>query len=300
MAPKKKNRKAINNPARGFATTSVASKTKPLIENAVETGETSPSIDESELVQEKDGSSIPLEKELHELSPEELEKQLEESDLQLLLERHSEKVRRDVARQINKCQTEKRLLRAQAEPLQTRSWLPPEIMDMIMQTVETELSPGFETRISRKIVANKELSDDDLCIKIWTLKQILVQIGFPLGFCQDSLKKLLICAQNPAIHEFLTERDDIWGLDWCLDWLALHCEDQEAPSYLPTRRQPVGTPILGQLQLKELGSGKSDDGKDTFSPLHVQYLLQSSGCSETFKSVIRNASVQCQRQPTGW
>ncbi|KAI4101868.1 MAG: hypothetical protein L6R37_004743 [Teloschistes peruensis] len=259
MAPKKKNRKAINNPARGFATTSVASKTKPLIENAVETGETSPSIDESELVQEKDGSSIPLEKELHELSPEELEKQLEESDLQLLLERHSEKVRRDVARQINKCQTEKRLLRAQAEPLQTRSWLPPEIMDMIMQTVETELSPGFETRISRKIVANKELSDDDLCIKIWTLKQILVQIGFPLGFCQDSLKKLLICAQNPAIHEFLTERDDIWGLDWCLDWLALHCEDQEAPSYLPTRRQPVGTPILGQLQLKELGSGKSDD-----------------------------------------
>ncbi|KAL9582317.1 MAG: hypothetical protein Q9212_003364 [Teloschistes hypoglaucus] len=258
MAPKKKNKKAISNPARGFATTSVASKTKSLIEDTVVTGERSPLVDESERVQEESGSSIPREKELHKLSPEELEKQLEESDLQLFLERHSEKVRRDVARQLNKCQTEKRLLRAQAEPLQTRSWLPPEIMDMIMQTVETELSPGIDTRISRKAIANKDVSDDDLCIKIWILKQILVQLGFPLCFCQDALKNLLICAQNPAVHESLTERDDIWGLDWCLDWLALHCEDQEGPSYLPTRRQPVGTPVLEQLQSNELSSGKSD------------------------------------------
>ncbi|KAL8640168.1 MAG: hypothetical protein Q9228_002882 [Teloschistes exilis] len=287
MAPKKKNRKAINNPARGFATTSVASKTRSLIENTVETEETSPSIDESERVQEEDGPSIPLEKELHELSPEELEKQLEESDLQLFLERHSEKVRRDVARQINKCQTEKRLLRAQAESLQTRSWLPPEIMDMIMQTVEIELSPGFDTHISRKIVANKELSDDDLCIKIWTLKQILVQLGFPLGFCQDALKKLLICAQNPAVHEFLTERDDIWGLDWCLEWLALHCEDREAPSYLPTCRQPVGTPILEQLQSKELDSGKFDDAaaarrsNQSFAPLRYNANGSPQGGEDT-------------------
>ncbi|KAL8690220.1 MAG: hypothetical protein Q9218_004283 [Villophora microphyllina] len=261
MAPKKKNKKAVNNPARGFATTSVASKAKSSIEDPTEIEVPCPILNTIERVQKELGADVPCEREVHELSPEELEKRLEESDLQLFVEKHGEKVKRDIARQINKCQTEKRLLRAQAESLQTRSWLPPEIMDMILLTVKTEPPPGSHVRTSRKAGVDNDLSQDDLCVKIWTLRRTLVQLGFPLNLCQDTLKDLLIFVQESAVHESLTERDNIWGFDWCLDWLALHCEAQEAPSYMPNRMQAIDTPLLDQLHSNESNGGTINDGK---------------------------------------
>ncbi|KAL8998155.1 MAG: hypothetical protein Q9169_002709 [Polycauliona sp. 2 TL-2023] len=229
MAPKRKGKKAASNPARGFATTSVASKTKVPDEES----RGSPVPDEQhskpDLGNESTGDRVE-EKELHELSPEELEKQLEESDLQIFVEKHLEKIKRDVSRQVSRLQTEKRLLRPQAEFLSTRSWLPPEIMALVAQTLDAERPLGKSGSGFQDTTNASAMSEDELCIKIWTLKQMLHQLGFPNDQSTESLQNLLKAAQIPSSRESLIGRDNIWGLDFCLDWLALHCETKVMPS----------------------------------------------------------------------
>ena len=248
MAPKRKNKKATSNPARGFATTSTASKAKVSPKEscgstAVDESQTQPIPDEAP----SDESHV--EKELHELSPEELEKQLEESDLQLFVEKHLEKIRRDVSRQVSKLQTEKRLLRPQAEHLSIKSWLPPEIMELIVQILDAEqlsVNPG---NTSRDITNPEALSEDDLCIKIWTLKEVLIKLGFPHDRCQEALQNLLKVAQGISSRESLVGKDSIWGLDRCLDWLAIHCEAQAMPPYDTDRigKNPMILPVRHHL-----------------------------------------------------
>ncbi|KAL8672099.1 MAG: hypothetical protein Q9168_003431 [Polycauliona sp. 1 TL-2023] len=242
MAPKRKNKKAASNPARGFATTSVASKAKALGDESPET--TTPDDHQSNPVVENEAAGdAPAEKELHELSPDELEKQLEESDLQLFVEKHHEKVKRDVSRQVSRLQTEKRLLRPQAEFLSTRSWLPSEIMDLVAQTLDAEELPVKASNGFQDLSNADTPYQDDLCIKIWTLKQVLVQLGFPNDQTEGSLRHLLKVAQLLSTRESLGGRDNIWGLDCCLDWLAMHCEAKAMPSYNTDRIGKTATTI---------------------------------------------------------
>ncbi|KAL8703327.1 MAG: hypothetical protein Q9201_003491 [Fulgogasparrea decipioides] len=248
MAPKKKTKKGASNPARGFATTSVASKSKNVVEDLTESTTPSPAPDIDNRLQKENDGHLSGEQDLHELAPEELEKRLEESDLDLFLEKHGEKMRRDVARQVTKLQTEKRLLRPQTEPLQIRPWLPPEIMATITESLETKQSlPNRALRSSNPSLGIK-LSEDDLCARIWTLRQVLVQLGFPFDLCQEALRYLLASVQESTVHEPLAGKDNVWGLDCCLDWLALHCEAQQAPSYASNLIQTAATPLVEEQQ----------------------------------------------------
>ena len=231
MAPKRKNKKAASNPARGFATTSTAPKAKvPPDESfgstAVANSQAHPLADEA-----PSGDNSHVEKGLHELGPEELERQLEESDLQLFVEKHLDKIRRDVSRQVSRLQTEKRLLRPQAEHLSIKSWLPPEIMELIVQNLDAEKLSYYPGNTSRDLSNTEALSEDDLCIKIWTLQEVLTKLGFPNDRCQEALQNLLNVAQVIPMRESLAGKESIWGLDCCLDWLAMHCEAQAMPSY---------------------------------------------------------------------
>ncbi|KAI4091962.1 MAG: hypothetical protein LQ344_003780 [Seirophora lacunosa] len=192
MAPKRKGKKPANNPARGFATVSTASKAKNLDENVTEHVVPRSVPDQHDVTQDPKDSNVPVEKELHQLSPEELERQLEESDLNLFLEKHREKVIRDVSRQINKLQTEKRLIRAQAEALQIHSWLSPEIIGLTVEAMETELL---------ELNGVSDLPGDDLTLKLWTLQQVLVQLGFPSHLLSSRTK----IASRPADSD--TESD---------------------------------------------------------------------------------------------
>ncbi|KAL8887744.1 MAG: hypothetical protein Q9215_004718 [Flavoplaca cf. flavocitrina] len=231
MAPKRKNKKAASNPARGFATTSTASKAKvPPDESfgstAVDNSQAQPLADEA-----PSGDDPHVAKGLHELSPEELERQLEESDLQLFVEKHLDKIRRDVSRQVSRLQTEKRLLRPQAEHLSIKSWLPPDVMELIVQNLGAEQLSYHPGNASRDLSNAEALSEDDLCIRIWTLQEVLTKLGFPNDRCQEALQNILNVAQGIPMRESLAVKDYIWGLDWCLDWLAMHCEAQAMPSY---------------------------------------------------------------------
>src|ERR1700753_2238578 len=124
----KKKKKPAANPTRGFATTSIASKPRVEpnatsdIENddALSTNQhptNSAQPDQSSVQQP--GTSGNQEKQLHELTPEELEEQLEKNDLQLFIETHGLKVAKNSQRQISKIQTEWRVLRSQSQSLYT-------------------------------------------------------------------------------------------------------------------------------------------------------------------------------------
>ena len=98
MAGKKK--KPAANPARGFATTSVASKPKPEATSSVEpsgvnTPDTNATMPAAKDDDTTNTSSAQPERELHELSPEELEAQLEASELQQFVEQYAAKVRKE-------------------------------------------------------------------------------------------------------------------------------------------------------------------------------------------------------------
>lgn len=253
MAPTRKKKKPTSNPARGFATVSIASKPKEVHVN--EESETAVAIQDEEPGKDDPvlSSSVAVDstsKELHELSPEELEIQLEESDLQLLVEKHGEKSRKDASRQITRLQTERRVLRTQAEPLSTQRWLPPELMLQITDQLMAQMPWGGLYVESDNKAKAQSIPEDDLAVRLWTLKQVLMKLGFLEARVQDAISQLL---QNEQLakHATLSQaKDFIWGLEECLDWLGLVCEPREMPDYEASRhdshpRQSLGVGLSG-------------------------------------------------------
>ena len=239
MAPNKKKKKPASNPARGFATTSTASKPKydeaRELETDIRLGESDgkvPSSPAEDGVHSEDLSSRKPEKALHELTPEELESQLENSGLQILVENHGEKLKKGASRQISQIQTEKRLLRSQAEHLDVRQWLPPEIMQIITDLLHAQdasygvLQANFEsTRLAT------DISEDDLLIKLWALRRLLPLLGFPERRTDLALCHLLKTTNKLGSQSLSSSKDSIWGFDECLAWLALDSDPADLPKF---------------------------------------------------------------------
>ena len=244
MAPSKKKKKPASNPARGFATTSTASKIKDSgaqeLEHAVysETTDTSVLPESVEKgIRSEDSTNKEPEKALHELTPEELESQLEDSALQNIVESHGEKTKKSVSRQVSRIQTEKRLLRSQAEYLGIRHWLPTEIIQIITDLLQVQgnsndsLQEAFQSNR-----AATHLPEDDLLIKLWALKSLLSLLGLSEQRIDLALRYLLkkICDLGP--QSLSSGRDSVWGLEECLAWLALNSEPADLPSFEGSER----------------------------------------------------------------
>ena len=239
---KNKKKKPAANPARGFATTSIASKPKPQksepdsadefstkdsqnISSAATPAKVVP--DQSRPVEDNQRQ----EKELHELSPEELEQRLEETELQSLVEKISAKTKRDSSRCVNKLQTECRLLRANAhQSVQTKNHLPPEVTQQILGLATEDVGRGryfaldTSNNDSRK---RKKLSEDDTTAKLWTLESVLLALGFAKDGVHQALRHVL--DYPPPVDS--ESSGGIWGLDECLDWLVLNVEEENLPVY---------------------------------------------------------------------
>lgn len=236
MPPNKKKKKPTANPARGFATVSVPSKPKPESTNPSSAAEyTVPSESERPTPAEGDKQrSVETTKEtqsLQDYTPEELERHLEESDLQLLVEKYASKCRNDAARQVSKLETERRLLRGQSFSLSTLEWLPREFLDWILNLAETEAQemsplPGRDSSGMKRSV-----SEEELCSKLWTLKEAFTKLGFPEAKVEDLLRYLVQYFSGNFVGHY---RDALWNLDESLEWLALNCRPEELPSYLGT------------------------------------------------------------------
>lgn len=257
---KKKKSKPTANPARGFATTSVASK--PRVETAATTqtppnGPTAPDSTTAAVLATatSDASAALSTARLNHavagtrpkpsLSPEEFERQLEESELQLLVEKHAERVRRDAVRQKTRLDTDRRLLRGQAEPLNTRKWLPQELMDQILDLIQAETRFAASSLASeRPLLSEKMPSEEDLTMRLWTLQQTLASLSFSSERIDAVLQYVLELA--PGVSS--TNKDYIWGLEEALDWLARSCNREELRDYdyrgvRPQKSLP-GMPVL--------------------------------------------------------
>ena len=247
MAPNRKKKKPVTNPARGFSTTSTASKTKGPSPNEPEhqdhdevSGENVKPVFDTGNVSNKGLSAVELEKPLEHLSPEELELELENSSLQIMIDRYREKTKRDASRQVSRLQTEKRLIRVQAISLYTQHWLPTEIIQLIIDLYDAQndyrkaYKHGSDTKLNAQNVPK-----DDLVAKLWTLKSALPQLGFSEEQARRALVQLLKNRRDRTSKTFPFNKDSIWGLDECLDWLAKTYGAQDLPPYSPQIAAPA-------------------------------------------------------------
>ncbi|KAA8633948.1 hypothetical protein SMACR_07645 [Sordaria macrospora] len=266
MAGKKKSKKPAANPARGFATTSLPSKPREVAEDVTPVKPNNTDTSKANAQSSKDapatnGTTAPTEaaKAVPEktLSPEEFEQQLEESALQLLVEKYAPKVRRDALRQKTRLETDRRLLRGQADSINAKKWLPQELMDDLMDLVRAE-SRFAASSLTSEGASSRLPPEDDLIIKLWTLQETLGGADFPQEKIQPALKFVLDIAPNiPAT----ARSDTIWGLDEVLDWLARECSKEELPDYSGRAKKsqtdtPSETPLPSGAvtpQLPELG-----------------------------------------------
>ncbi|KAI0534078.1 ATP dependent RNA helicase [Xylaria digitata] len=247
---KKKKSKPATNPARGFATTSVASKPRaettaptetpssgPVAPGPVAAGHAKPDAPVAPSTA-RANRATPDTRPEPSLSPEEFERQLEESELQLLVEKHAQKVKRDAIRQKTRLDTDRRLLRGQAESLNTRKWLPQELMDQILDLIQAE-SRFAASSIASERPLEKMPSEEDLTMRLWTLQQTLVSLSFSHEKIDAVLQYVL--ELGPTVSS--ANRDYIWGLEEALDWLAKSCDREELRDYdyksvRPAKSQP--------------------------------------------------------------
>lgn len=235
MPPNKKKKKPASNPARGFATVSVPSKPK-ITESAgaSSTGESSVAVSESEKstvsAETKQPQANEKDKSLQDYSPEELERHLEEAELQSLVDKYASKCKSDSDRQVSKLETERRVLRPQANLLNLSDWLPPEILDRILELTgkeDAERDPCPE----RDMNSAKE---EELSVRLWTLKDTLVKLGFPASRVEDLLKYIIVYHSGVSASG---NKDVVPNIDESLDWLALHCDPDELPPYERNKTQ---------------------------------------------------------------
>ena len=234
-AGNKKKKKPAANPARGFATTSTQSKSK--IDSVKDTGSTdasgtvtpdkasTPATNEVRVRGKQNANS---DRELHELSPDELGAQLEASELQQFVDKHAARVRKEATRQVSRLQTEKRLLRGQADFLSVKDWLPDELMQQILDFSLVDID--HENESTKK--PNLHLGDD-LVSKVWNLRLVLVDIDISLERANEAIGFLL---QRPPP---IDSASPLWGLTEALDWLALHCQSGELLEFDAQKRRAI-------------------------------------------------------------
>lgn len=148
--------------------------------------------------------------------------------MQALIDEHRDGVKKTVQRQVSRLNTERRLLRSQATRLNTHQWLPQESVQTILNQIDVSKSDG---RAAQPRSPNDKSPDVSLLIPLWTLYQILPLIGFSNLEREAALRDLLEQSRrNLDIEQGMT-KDSIWGLDHCLDWLALATSRRESPRY---------------------------------------------------------------------
>jgi len=227
---KKKKTKPVANPARGFATTSLISKkattdaghneSNSTDVSGVATPETVPtSIASGDTAAAKEAS--PGRRELHELSPEELESQLEESELQQFVEQHAPRVRKESGRQVSRLQTDKRVLRGQADYLSVKDWLPDELMQQLLD-IKTVDSSEDHSPLARK---HGHPLGDDLLSKVWALRLCLLALDIPPHKVNEVLSWAV--SRSPSFED----AGHMWGLSESLERLSLNCDTSELFDY---------------------------------------------------------------------
>ncbi|KAL5628900.1 hypothetical protein BROUX41_002291 [Berkeleyomyces rouxiae] len=295
MPPKK--RKPIKNPARGFATVSIASKprtdattdataedpenpTKPAddstsaVANAAPgasgsngkpgvapaaasatrsnpTARNSPPTATGSAVAGDASKSQPAPE--RELTAEEFAAQLEESELQLLVEANVDQMRQTVKRQRQRLYTDLRVMRSQADPINSQKWMPQEIIDSVMDLIQAEKRFGSSSKTTSSTQAlskSKAQQEDSMAIRLWTLQQTLLELGISDDRVQQATQAVLNIGPDPPNG---STKDNVWGLEEALEWLARECSADELPSYdgNALEKKPLEPPLSEQATSRQ-------------------------------------------------
>lgn len=229
MAGNKKKKKPTANPARGFATTSIASKPRP------DTTEAAPDASATDSGSTTKASPTP---QAHNtasadiiaapaLSAEEFEKQLEESELQILVDKYAAKTKRDAQRQRNRLETDRRLLRGQADSINVTKWFPEELLDYILDLVKAESRFSASSVAQEGATPGKMPVEEETISRLWVLQHSLQSSGFSDSQVNSVVKHILDI--SPSVS--MTPKDSIWGLEEALEWLARECSVDDLPAY---------------------------------------------------------------------
>lgn len=225
----KKKKKPISNPARGFATTSTISKSRitetDLPQPNKDTGSKTSIINNDGPDVVDDDVDNPTQLEYKDLTPEQLEQELEKVELQQVVDKYASKVHREVARQVSQLETDRRLTRGHAETLSTRSWLGEDFMIEIGQKIKEVTLTDL---VSKETPG--ETSEETLVIRFWTLQAVLQKLQIQSQLVAGAIEYMLT-----SIH-LVHPLDTVWGLPEALEWIAyshqdgeLHAYDRQAP-----------------------------------------------------------------------
>lgn len=246
-----KKKKPAANPARGFATTSIASKPKPEIEvektrdvvpaeKGASTGDTSTAQNGAA------GVEVPsAEKDLHELTPEELTEQLERNELQLLVDNYGPKVRREVSRLDSKLRSDGRVLRSQALDVSLRKWLPDELMNDILDTIKQEREEAKKIAVPP---AAKTASEEDLVFRCWTLWEALIEFGIPLDSVKNAVRAMI---ENPPSDDAGAY---VWGFRDSVDLLAIDLDEDDLPGFETRKSRNALQSAMSSMNNSELNT----------------------------------------------
>ncbi|KIW17300.1 hypothetical protein PV08_04491 [Exophiala spinifera] len=246
MAPNKKKKKAVANPARGFATTSVPSKTKLADEPNENVAESSTSTtpQDAQILENGDGatqSHLPkTSQKIEDMTPEQLEAHLEDSELEAFVEKYSSRCDADASRQVTRLETERRQLRLQAHKLSTYPWLPQQSIGELfaMNALWETMKDGMEQAPLPSSAEEKVLLD------LWTLERVLQALKFP-----RVLEAVTHVAGLALSGRLSTSSDSLPGLTEAFQWYALGEDAEDLSSYEHTVELRPGnsgssTPVL--------------------------------------------------------
>ncbi|OCT55019.1 putative helicase [Cladophialophora carrionii] len=233
MAPKKKKKPAAN-PARGFATTSLPSKSKVIAEpddasvaddrQSRAAGGTAP-VHVGEDPGTTDGKQPTDGVQIQDMTPEELEAHLENSELESMLDKYCPKVLADARRQVARLETERRQLRLQTQKLSTYNWLSAEVIHELFEMAsEDEHGTSAAGRVKLH-----EIDEEKLVVDLWTLERVLRSLNFP------KVPEAMVYIAELALSNRVTSLiDSVPGLAEALQWYAGNTQSDELTNYEQT------------------------------------------------------------------
>lgn len=232
MAPKKK-KKAAANPARGFATTSLPSRSK-MVDEAEQEPDIAPAVaanngssatsNKSRLEAQKvsqEGPQPAGATDIEKMTPEELEVHLENAELDSLLNKYAARCLAEANRQVARLETEKRQMRSQAVTLSTYGWLSEETTDQLF-----DMDAETRSRVRVSPSSSRDFVDEDkMLTDLWTLQRVLQALGLP------KVHEVITHVVHLSVLGGLVSNGDlIPGLSEALEWYAVLKQD-DLPSY---------------------------------------------------------------------
>ncbi|RMD42899.1 hypothetical protein DV735_g2207, partial [Chaetothyriales sp. CBS 134920] len=261
MAPGRKKKKPAANPARGFSTTSVASKAN--LAESQDQDVTSTANKLPDPSEDRQGGPSPAagvapssseqQGAIESMTPEQLEAHLEDSELQFLLDTHSTACKSDATRQVSRLYSERRQLRQQAYRLNLHPWFPDETVEEILSLRED--IPGPTALPSRTPTV---LDNSKLLLDVWVLQRVLTALDF--GHIPEVIGQVVRLALRGQIT---SDRSLVWGLAEAFDVYPQYSPPELLPDYDKAEAVKEEAPDLRAQEIDKDASPTTATPQDT-------------------------------------